>query len=367
MKNTKNRAALMVAAFIFLLPLSARSEIRIGSLEVTPFGGYNFFEDDQNLENTPLIGGRVGYNFTKHFGLEGVVEYMETSVDDRTIKGFKEGQYRSPMDDVDLTFYHIDVIYHFNPDGNFNPFVAVGFGGIRYDPDISTSDMPAFNVGVGAKYWLGENIAFRIDLRDYMVTEIFQESYHNVGVLAGLTFSFGGKEKPLPAPVAMYEEKPEPPAAKPVVAMKAEPKVVEKVTAPAPEPAPAPAPPVKERVIVLAMEDIHFGFDKAILTTEAKAILNRNIQILKENRQAEVRIEGYASAAGPEAYNQKLSERRAMAVKTYIVDEGGIAAGRLSIIGFGEKKPAVQEVTPEKVNSSAAKSNRRVHFEIIEK
>ena len=65
------RAALMVAAFIFLLPLSAHSEIRKGSFEVGPFAGYNFFESSQNLENRPVFGLRLGYNFTKHFGIEG--------------------------------------------------------------------------------------------------------------------------------------------------------------------------------------------------------------------------------------------------------------------------------------------------------
>ena len=54
------RAALMVAAFVFLLPLSARSEIREGSFEVGPFVGYNFFASTQNLKDRPIFGGRIG-------------------------------------------------------------------------------------------------------------------------------------------------------------------------------------------------------------------------------------------------------------------------------------------------------------------
>lgn len=228
--KTMNRAALMVAASIFILPLSARSEIRAESFELTPFVGYNFFEQDQNLDDKPLWGGRVGYNFTKNFGIEGVVEFINSHVDDRTITGAKEGQYRSPMDDVDLTYYHIDAVYHFMPDNAFTPFVVAGFGGAHYSPDISDNDMAAFNLGAGAKFRLTDNVAFRIDVRDYIVTEIFQETYHNVGVTAGVTFTFGGQEKPAP-----------------VVMSVSEPKVEEKViVAPAPAPVYVPPHPPKQ-------------------------------------------------------------------------------------------------------------------------
>jgi len=70
------RAALMVAVFVLLLPLSARSEIKAGSFEVGAFGGYNFFLGDQNLKAAPVVGGRIGYNFTRYFGLEAVGQYI---------------------------------------------------------------------------------------------------------------------------------------------------------------------------------------------------------------------------------------------------------------------------------------------------
>ena len=76
------RAALMAAAFVFLLPLSARSEIKAGSVEVNPFVGYNFFQSSQNLKNDLMFGGRVGYNFTRYFGIEVAGEFIHTRVDD---------------------------------------------------------------------------------------------------------------------------------------------------------------------------------------------------------------------------------------------------------------------------------------------
>jgi OOP family OmpA-OmpF porin len=373
--KTMYRAALVVAAFVFFLPLSARSEIKAGSVEVGPFVGYNFFQNSQNLENRPVFGLRLGYNFTRHFGIEGAGEYISTGVADKARTGLTEGQFGSPMDKVDLTFYHLDAVYHFIPDGKFNPFVVAGFGGAHYNPRISTKDMAAFNVGVGAKYSLTDNIALRFDIKDYMVTEIMQDTYHNIGVTVGITFAFGGKAKPAPAPVAKYEAKPEPqseaklestppPPPPPqarvrveekVVIIVAEPKVEEKVMVAAAEP----------KVIILAFEDVHFDYDKSTLKPEAQTILKRNVQMLKDNPKAKIRIAGYTSAAGTEAYNQKLSERRAIAVQEYLINEGVITRDRLSTIGYGETNPAVYEAAPKEIYSEAAKANMRVLFEII--
>jgi OOP family OmpA-OmpF porin len=373
------RAALMVAALVFLLPLSARSEIKAGSFEVGAFGGYNFFENSQNLENRPVFGGRLGYNFTRNFGIEGAGEFIRTSVAYKARTGITEGQFRSPTDRVDLTFYHLDLVYHFIPDGKFNPFILAGFGGANYSPSISTKDMAAYNVGIGAKYWLTDNIALRVDLKDYMVTEIMQETYHNIGATIGITFAFGGKAMPAPAPVANFEAKPEPrseakPEFKPepgptppppppleprveekVIILVSEPKVEEKVMVAASE----------TKVIILAFEDVHFYYDKSTLNPEAQAILKRNIQLLKDNPKVQVRIAGYTSASGTEEYNQKLSERRAKAVQEFLISEGIITRDRLSTIGYGKTNPAVYEAAPKELYSPAARANMRVLFEII--
>ncbi len=142
-----------------------------------------------------------------------------------------------------------------------------------------------------------------------------------------------------------------------VVVLASEAKAEEQVVAVAAQPTP--------KVVVLAFEDIHFDFDKATLKPEAQTILKRNIQLLKENPKAQVRIAGYTSASGSDAYNQKLSERRANAVKGYLVSEGLISSDRLSIIGFGKRDPAIHEAAPKEIYSAAAKANMRALFEIV--
>ncbi|MBU0676396.1 MAG: OmpA family protein [Proteobacteria bacterium] len=368
------RTALMVSTLVFFLPLTAHTEIKAGSTEIGVFRGYNWFEDYQNLKDQPVLGARLGYNFTKHWGVEGVVEYIDSQVDDRGKTGLHAGQFGSPMKSVDLTFYHADAIYHFLPDSKFTPFAAVGYGGAHYNPKISTGEMTALNAGVGAKYQSTDNIFLRADLRDFMVTEFFQETYHNVGLTVGITFAFGGPAKPVLTQVVKDEAvrpepeekkyvapQPEPKPEEPVVILVSEAKVEEKVVAVVAEPM------LEEKVVVLVLEDIHFDFDKSTLTQDARDKLKRNIRILIENPKIEVRIAGYTSASGTDAYNQKLSEQRAKAVEAYLVNEGVITAGRLTTIGYGEKSPAVHETAPKDLYSTAAKANMRVLFEVVVK
>jgi len=141
----------------------------------------------------------------------------------------------------------------------------------------------------------------------------------------------------------------------------------EKVVIVAAEPVAAATVPEKAKVIVLAFEDVHFDFDKATLTPEAQKILKRDVQMLKDHPEAKVRIAGYTSASGTEAYNQKLSERRAKAVREYLINEGVVTQDRLSTIGYGEADPAMYEAAPKQIYSKAAKANMRVLFEIIVK
>ena len=397
----KMAPVLLVSAF--LLPLPARAEIKAGSVELSPFAGYNFFENRQNLENSPVYGGRVGYNFTEHFGAEATGEFIRSHVDNKAAAFSREGQFTSPTDGVDVTMYHLDLVYHFMPEGKFNPFLTAGYGAIHYSPRINSKNMSDIDFGVGAKYWVAENVALRVDVRDNMV---YDDQIHNIETTAGLVFRFGGNKAPAqaaeaaaaprvtqaappldsdgdgvpdyldkcpgtPAGVAVdrdgcpvdsdgdgvpdYLDKcPDTPAG---VAVDRDgcPRAALIVALPQP------------KVIVLSFEDVHFGFDKSTLTPEAKVILKRNIQLLNENPKAQIRIAGYTSASGTEDYNQKLSERRAASVREYLVSEGLIESDRLSTIGYGAAHPAVYEAKPKELNSPAAMANIRVLFEITVK
>ena len=188
-----------LCAFAFLLPLPAQAEIKAGSVELSPFVGYNIFDNQHNLRNRPVFGGRIGYNFTNHFGLEGSGEFSKTRVDDKAQTLTEQGQFTSPINGVKITSYNLDLVYHFLPAEKFNPFIVAGYGASHYDPSINSKNMRLIDYGVGAKYWVAEHVALRVDLRDKMT---FDEHLHNLSATAGVVFAFGGDSKAEPAPVA---------------------------------------------------------------------------------------------------------------------------------------------------------------------
>jgi outer membrane protein OmpA-like peptidoglycan-associated protein len=119
-----------------------------------------------------------------------------------------------------------------------------------------------------------------------------------------------------------------------------------------------------EQVVVFG--DTHFNFGESTLSSEAKMLLDKDVQAMKDNPDTEVRMAGYTSAIGSEEVNQKLSEDRANAVRDYLIEEG-IAPERITVIGYGRTRPAVYEVTPGDINSKAAMANMRVLFEVAVK
>ena len=117
--------------------------------------------------------------------------------------------------------------------------------------------------------------------------------------------------------------------------------------------------------VLLELADVHFEFNQSALTPAAKTILAQHVAALKNQPQTRVQIAGYTSASGTDSYNQLLSERRAKAVQQYLTGEGGLAADRLTTIGYGETSPAQFEDKPAELRSVAAKANMRVLFQLL--
>ncbi len=144
--------------------------------------------------------------------------------------------------------------------------------------------------------------------------------------------------------------------------------VAPKAAAPAPVAAPAPAPkPVAEKVTLAA--DALFDFDKAVLRPEGQAKLDELAAKSKELNIEVILAVGHADRLGKAAYNQSLSERRAAAVKNYLVSKG-IDANRIDAAGKGSTQP-VTKAGDCKGNKKTAKlvaclqPDRRVNIEVI--
>lgn len=105
-------------------------------------------------------------------------------------------------------------------------------------------------------------------------------------------------------------------------------------------------------------EAIYFDYDSDALSMEAQARLDAKLAILNANSGLTLRVAGHADERGSDEYNLALGQRRAAAAKRYLTDRG-IADDRISIISYGEERPAVQGA-----DESAYSQNRRDEFEI---
>lgn len=118
-----------------------------------------------------------------------------------------------------------------------------------------------------------------------------------------------------------------------------------------------PAPAVPGEVPAASpLKDAFFDFDKSNIRDDQKAALNDNVGWLKANSQAKITIEGHCDERGTAEYNLGLGERRAKAVKDYLV-AAGVAADRVATISYGKERPFVLGH-----DESAWKWNRRGHF-----
>ncbi|HSN03849.1 MAG TPA: peptidoglycan-associated lipoprotein Pal [Nitrospira sp.] len=106
------------------------------------------------------------------------------------------------------------------------------------------------------------------------------------------------------------------------------------------------------------LRDVFFAFDSFVITEEGRQALSRDAEWIKANSGAGLKIEGHCDERGTSAYNLVLGERRAKAVRNYLV-ELGVSASRLSVVSFGKERPFCKEQ-----NESCYAQNRRGHVVI---
>jgi outer membrane protein OmpA-like peptidoglycan-associated protein len=128
------------------------------------------------------------------------------------------------------------------------------------------------------------------------------------------------------------------------------------ISLPAAEPEPpAPKPKTAKKI---RLPIVHFDFDKYNIKKLYIPDLDEHVAYLKENPNAPVTVEGHTDYKGSVQYNQKLSERRASAVRQYLISKG-IASERIKVVGYGKLKPVADNRT-----DAGRAVNRRTEFEV---
>ncbi len=107
--------------------------------------------------------------------------------------------------------------------------------------------------------------------------------------------------------------------------------------------------------------DILFDFDKSEIRSTAQNALHEVADLIRGKAQSPVTIQGYTDALGKDAYNQSLSERRANAVKAWLVTKENLSAVRFTTAGFGPRNPVAPNRNPDGTDDPDGRQlNRRV-------
>jgi OOP family OmpA-OmpF porin len=120
--------------------------------------------------------------------------------------------------------------------------------------------------------------------------------------------------------------------------------------------APVPAPKPKRKIV---LRDVNFDFDKSAIRPDARAILDEDVSILQKHPGVHVLCIGYTDSKGTIPYNQRLSMRRAVAVRNYLVSKG-IPATATTVEGRGESQPVATNATDD-----GRAENRRVELRAL--
>ena len=307
-----------------------------------------------------------GYQFNKYIGLEG--GYFDLGKFGFTANTLPLGSLDG---NIRLRGFNLDAVGTFPLSEKFSALGRVGINNAQArdtfrgtgavnvaNPNPSKRDTN-YKLGVGVQYAFNDALAMRGEIERYRINDAIGNR-GNIDVFSlGLIYRFGGKT-PAPAP-RMAVAEPVYVAAAPAPVLPPAPPPV----APAPPPAPMPVMPMK----VTFSADSLFDFDKAVVKPEGKQRLDKFSADLKGTQYDAVQVTGHTDRIGSQAYNLKLSGKRADAVRAYLVESGGVASNKIAAKGINGDKPVTRPgdckgTKPSKALIACLQPDRRVDVEV---
>jgi len=297
-----------------------------------------------------------GYQFNNYFAIEG--GYFDLgkfgfTADTRPL-GTLNGTTRLRGLNVDAVGT-LPLIYQLSAFGRVGANVSQasdsfnGSGAVYVTNPHPSQHSTNLKVGAGLEYAFTRALGLRLEVERYRI----EDGVGNKGdidlVSVGLVYRFGADAR-VPDAVVVADVPPPPP---PYV--------------PPPPPPPAAPPPVRMKSVLSA--DSLFDFGAATVKPAGQQALNQFLGGLKGANYDVITVSGYTDRLGPKGYNQGLSERRANAVKNYLVTTGGIPAERIVARGMDGSNPVTR---PDQCEGSRAtqqliaclQPDRRVELEV---
>ncbi len=320
----KNTLGVVIGSMVAATSVNALAQGQ-GAVEVEAFGKHYFTDSSRDIKNGELYGAGVSYFLTDDVSLGlSYGEYHDITSEDRV----QDGSHKK----IKGSLTSLDAAYHFgNPGVGLRPYVSAGVAHQSIgQADRGGRDRSTFaNVGTGLKYYFTENFFAKASV-DGMYNIDADEGEWMAGVGVGLNFGGGARQ------VAAVEPTPEP-APAPIVDT---------------EPEPAPE-------LVRVELDVKFDFDKSRVREESYSDIKNLADFMQQYPQTNTTVEGHTDSVGTDQYNQRLSERRAEAVRNVLVNEYGVQGNRVNSVGYGESRPVADNSTEE-----GRQINRRVEAEV---
>ena len=328
----------------------------------------NGFNADNRDKAYRVFGG---YQFNRYFGVEagyfnlGKFGYSATT----TPPGRLDGQIR-------LDGPHLDLLGTLPITERLSFIARAGVHGARARDQFTGSGAVGvldasprkteanYKLGAGLQYAFSPGFVMRGELDRYRINDAVGSKGDVDTVTVSLVFPFGRAATAAPRMAMAAPAYVAPPPPPPVVAPPPPPPPPV-VMAPAPPP---PAPPPERRRVSFEAESL-FTFDQAAIKPEGRAALDKFAADARGTSFDVVVVEGHTDRLGSDRYNQALSQRRADAVKNYLVSSGGFEAGKVNAVGKGETQPVTQADTCKGNKPTASliaclQPDRRVEIEV---
>jgi OmpA-OmpF porin, OOP family len=338
----KQLLALVALTSMVFLSMAQADKVVDDRFYVAPFGTFLRAGGDRNSNDG--WGGGMGFGkmIDEHFNVE--------------LKGFYQyaGGDNGNHTWGDLAGGTADVQYFIFRDA-FSPYTVLGLGGMNSSHNGGSGAGFIGEAGAGFTYEVSDNFLVRSDVR-YRYNQNFNANlqpgtneFHDMIVNVGFVIPFG--PKPV-APVAVAET----PAPTPVADCSTFDGDNDGVND-CDDLCPATLPGVQVSVKGCWIVDVKFDNDKDIVKPEYFGNLDNTAKTIKEHPELRIEIQGHTSKTGGFKHNMELSERRAMAVKTYLVN--GTQSPNLTTHGYGWTQPIDTNDTEE-----GRANNRRVQLEV---
>jgi len=351
----KNTLGVVIGALLASASSAAFAQGQ-GAVEGEIFANRFFADSTRNYKHDSqgnLYGGTLGYFLTDD--VELALSYGRYS--DIRLKG------ATGSDKIRGEVSSLTSLYHFGqPCVGLRPYISAGVGHQSLGQGGGGRDRTTQGIiGAGLKYYVSENFFLRAGV-DGLYNFDRGDSEWQAGLGIGLNFggSSGGTRTvaqvtPLPEPVPV----PTPPPA--CVDSDGDGVCNDVDRCPdTPYGAEVDADGCSVQVIPVRVElDVKFDFDKAQVKPESQGDIKNLADFMHQYPQTSTKVEGHTDSTGADAYNQRLSERRANAVKQVLVNQYGIDPSRVDSAGYGKTRPIADNATKE-----GRALNRRVEAQV---